>query len=314
MSRYVHLSICEEERMDKILAALDSKVRRDILRLLNENSYSVIEIAKALQIPPSTAAFHVNILQDADLINVRVKSNVRGASKIVSRKIDEISIGCIAVPDAIQASTTVLDIPIGSFTDCRVNPSCGMASEKMLIERDDTPGVFYSPAKSEAQLIWLSDGYLEYKIPNYFLRGKELLALSISMEICSEAPNYRNDWESDITFWVNGLELCTWTSPGDFGGHRGRLNPDWYPDISSQYGLLKTIRINSDGTYLDENRMSGVCAKELDLDQGDYFTFRLGLKPDAVNNCGLNLFGEKFGNYQQNILVKFEYRDRRTEE
>ena len=60
--------------------------------------------------------------------------------------------------------------------------------------------------------------------------------------------------------------------------------------------------------------MSGVCAKELDLDQGDYFTFRLGLKPDAVNNCGLNLFGEKFGNYQQNILVKFEYRDRRTEE
>ncbi len=309
MSRYVHLSLQDEERLDKIVAALDSKVRRAILRLLNENSYSVTEIAKMLQIPPSTAAFHINILQDADLVNVRIKANVRGASKIISRKINEINIGCVYPPNSEQVLTTVLNIPIGSFTDCCVKPTCGMASEETLIEQDDTPGVFFSPAKAKAQLIWLSDGYLEYRIPNYLLKDKKMLALTISMEICSEAPNYRNDWESDITFWINGHEVCTWTSPGDFGGHRGRLNPDWYPDISSQHGLLKTLRVNDGGTYLDENRMSKVRACELGLDKGEYFTFRLGNKPDAINNGGLNLFGEKFGNYQQNIVVKFEYVD-----
>lgn len=309
MSRYIHLSIHDEQRMDKVLSALASKVRRDILRLINENSYSVTEIAKILRIPPSTAAFHINILQEAELINVRIKPNVRGSSKIISRKIDEISIGCVSSPDSELVLTTILDIPIGSFTDCSVKPTCGMAGEDTLIERDDTPGVFFSPAKAKAQLIWLSEGYLEYRIPNYFLRNMEVLGLTISLELCSEAPNYRNDWESDITFWVNGQELCTWTSPGDFGGHRGRLNPDWYPDISSQYGLLKTIRVNSDGTYLDEDRMTRVSVLDIAIDRGDYFTFRLGNKPGATNVGGMNLFGEKFGNYQQNILVKLEYRN-----
>lgn len=314
MSRYMHLSIYDEERIDKIMAALASKIRRDILRLVDKNSYSVTEIAKALQLPPSTAAFHINILQDAELINVQTKSALRGSAKIISRRLDEISLSCMDTSGNANVLTTVLDIPVGSFSDCAVKPSCGMANEENIIERDDTPGVFYSAAKATAQLIWLSDGYLEYRIPNYFLNNMEPLALSLSMEICSEAPNYRNDWESDITFWINGQEVCTWTSPGDFGGHRGQLNPKWYPDISSQYGLLKTVRVNSDGTYLDENKMSNVGIRELNIGQGDYFTFRMGNKPNAVNAGGLNLFGEKFGNYQQNIIVKLEYKDTRTEE
>lgn len=313
MSRYVHLSIREEERMDKIFSALDSNVRRDILRLVNNNSYSVIEIAKILGIPPSTAAFHINILQNADLINIQMKSNLRGSSKIISRKIDEISISCVDASQSTDVITTILDIPIGSFTDCSVMPSCGMANEENIIEMDDTPGVFFSTEKAGAQIIWFASGYLEYKIPNYFLKEKEPVGLSFSMELCSEAPNYRNDWESDITFWVNGVEICTWVSPGDFGGHRGQLNPRWWPDISSQYGLLKTVRLNSYGAYLDENKMSSIRLSDLNIEQGDYFTLRIGIKPDAVNAGGINLFGEKFGNYQQNITVKFEYKDKRIE-
>lgn len=304
------MSIDDEERIDKVMAAMASKTRRDILRLVNRNSYSVTEIAKLLNIPTSTAAFHVNHLQEADLIHVQSKSSQHGASKIISRKIDEINISYVAGFDSDQVLTTVLDIPIGSFSDCAAVPSCGIANEENIIEMDDTPGVFFSPARLNAQIVWFSAGFLEYKIPNYFLKDKDPLGLSVSLEICSEAPNYRNDWESDITFWINGTEVCTWTSPGDFGGHKGQLNPQWWSDSSTQYGLLKTIRINSRGTYLDENKMSVVRIEDLHIDCGEFFTFRIGIKPDAVNVGGVNLFGEKFGNYQQNITMKFSYKDK----
>ena len=97
MSRYMYLSIFEEERMAKVTAALNAKVRRDILRLVVQNSYNITEIAKILQIPVSTVAFHVNNLQEADLVNVQIKSAIRGSSKIISRKIDEITVRCVDV-------------------------------------------------------------------------------------------------------------------------------------------------------------------------------------------------------------------------
>ena len=111
MARYMHLSIYEEERVNKVMAALASKVRRDILRLVDQNSYSVTEIARILQIPTSTAAFHINNLQEADLIHVQTKSALRGASKIISRKIDEINISCVDASKSADEITTVLDIP-----------------------------------------------------------------------------------------------------------------------------------------------------------------------------------------------------------
>lgn len=313
MSRYIHLSIDEEERLDRVMSAMASQTRREILRLLSRSSYSVSEIARVLQIPNSTAAFHVKQLQEAELIHVQSKSAQHGASKIIGRKIDELNISYVGGFDADQVLTTVQDIPIGSYVDCQVTASCGMANSEAIIHMDDTPGVFFCADRTDAQIIWFSSGYLEYRIPTYFLRDKEVVGMSFSMEICSEAPNYRNDWESDITFWVNGKEICTWVSPGDFGGHRGKLNPGWWSDFSTQYGLLKTIRVNSGGTYLDENKASNVTLQQLELSRGEYFTLRVGIKPDAVNMGGINLFGEGFGNYQQNIIVKLSYKEKRTE-
>jgi predicted transcriptional regulator len=131
-----------------------------------------------------------------------------------------------------------------------------------------------------------------------------------SLEICSEAPKYKNNWLSDITFWVNNTEICTWTSPGDFGGQKGRLNPDWWLDDLTQYGLLKTIGISDNGVFLDEIKISPVRLDDLYIEEKDYFTFRIGIKPDAANIGGINLFGEKFGNYPQNIVVKLEYTEK----
>lgn len=310
MSRYMYLSIREDEdeMMEKIAVALSSKTRRDILRVVNDLSYNISEIAHKLDLPISTVAFHVKHLREAGLVHVQERMLTRGVEKIVSHKVDEIVLKCVAPLTVFETACTKFQIPIGSYTDCKVVPTCGMASTENMIGIDDTPGIFYSTERNDAQIIWLANGYLEYRIPNYYLANEEATELLFSMELCSEAPNYRNSWPSDITFWVNGYEVCTWTSPGDFGGRRGRLNPDWWPDISTQYGVLKTIRINERGVYLDEQKMSSMKISQLHIEEDDYFTIRIGIKPDAQNIGGFNIFGEKFGDYEQAIHVKVEHK------
>ena len=315
MPRYVYLSIHEDEdeKMEKIAVALSSKIRRDILRVVNDLSYNISEIAKILDMPISTVAFHVRHLREAGLVSVQERMMTRGVEKVVSHNTDEIVINCTMPRQVSETTTTKFQLPIGSYTDCKVERTCGMASVEKMIGIDDTPSMFYSVERNDAQLIWLAHGYLEYRIPNYFLAHEEASELLFSVELCSEAPNYRNDWPSDITFWVNGHELCTWTSPGDFGGRRGRLNPDWWLDISTQYGVLKNIRINERGVYLDERKMSSMKISKLCIEEGDYFTLRIGVKPDAQNCGGFNIFGEKFGDYEQAINVRVEHKMKREE-
>ena len=309
MPQYMDLSLYDEKSIDSIMSALASGIRRDILRLVNRNSCSISEIARTLEIPQSTAQFHVNRLEEAGLVLVQNRSNQQGSPKILSRKFDKININCVNVFDTDRIMTQVMDVPIGSYSDCDVSASCGMCTETSMIEIDDEPGAFYSPNHYHAQIIWFSAGFLEYRIPNYVLRNKKPVELAFSLELCSEAPNYRNDWKSDITFWINGIEVCTWQSPGDFGGRRGLLNPDGWSDYSTQYGLLKTVYINDKGTFLDENAVSSVGIDRLCIHEGNYFTLRIGIKPDAAHVGGINLFGKKFGNYQQDIIVKLSYQE-----
>ena len=200
-----------------------------------------------------------------------------------------------------------MEIPLGSFCDAQIEAGCGMANGSNIIIADDTPGVFFSPERYSAQIIWFAKGYLEYRIPNYMMRDKKVNAVTFSMELCSEAPNYRNDWESDITFWVNGQEVATYVSPGDFGGRRGRLNPPWWSDFSTQYGIIKTIRITNECVYLDENAVSTLNIGKLGLQAGDYITLRIGIKKDAHHQGGLNLFGEQFGDYAQGLVFTVDY-------
>ena len=309
MSRYMYMSMHEEDddKVEKIAVALSTKTRRDILRLVDGQSYSVSDIAQKLELPMSTAAFHVKHLHEADLIHVQERPASRGVTKIISRKVDEMVLRCKGVEENADVVSTNLQIPISSYTDCKAEPTCGMASTERMIGVDDQPGIFFSLERREAQIIWIAKGFLEYRVGNYFLKGQQAKELLLSLELCSEAPNYQNDWSSDITFWVNGYELCTWTSPGDFGGRRGRLNPSWWPDVSTQYGLLKNIRINERGVYLDEQKMTSIDINQLHIEDGDYFTFRIGVKEDANNPGGFNIFGEKFGDYEQAINVRIEH-------
>lgn len=307
LERDYKLQIDEEEKMANVIYALNAQARRNIMCLLKSSSYSVAELSKLLKLPISTVSFHLNILRKAGLISVVVKKNTRGNAKIVSRKVDHILLDLISDKQNIKSGHFAQEIPLGSFSDAHVEASCGMASENSIIIADDLPGAFFSPERYKAQIIWFNKGYLEYKIPNYMIKDKKLNSITFSMELCSEAPNYRNDWESDITFWINGVEVATYVSPGDFGDRRGRLNPDWWSDFSTQYGIIKNLCITEKAVYLDENRVSAHNINSLEIQKGDNIVFRIGIKENARHQGGINLFGEKFGDFSQGLVYMADY-------
>lgn len=305
--REYHLHINDEEQLDRMIQALNSSVRRKIMTLISSSSYSIADLAKKLNLPISTMSFHLNILRKAGFVNVTVKRNTRGNAKLISRQIDRFSLNFNLGNRQEESKHFSMEIPIGSFSDAQIEAGCGMADTNGIIIADDTPGVFFSPQRYAAQIVWFSKGYIEYRIPNYMLKDKFVNSVTFSMEICSEAPNYRNDWESDITFWVNGVEVATYVSPGDFGGRRGRLNPDWWSDFSTQYGIMKTLRITRECVYLDETPVHSQNLLKLKMQEGDYITLRIGVKKDAKHQGGVNLFGERFGDYSQGLVYSVDY-------
>ena len=115
---------------------------------------------------------------------------------------------------------------------------------------------------------------------------------------------YNNNWPSDITVSINDVEVTTFTSPGDFGGRRGRYTPEHWPVTSTQFGILKTITIGAGGVVVDKTPVnSHVTVSDLKLNTGNAVKFTIGIKQDAVHRGGLNLFGKNFGDYQQAIIM-----------
>lgn len=297
----------ESEQLERVFKALDSLKRIRILEYLTERVASVNDVATALDMPLSTTAVHIETLEAAGLIRTVLEPASRGLRKMCARMYDRI---VLDLPKDNWRRTKAVDttMPIGMFTDCQAFPTCGIAGQNGIIGQHDDPVSFYEPGRIDAQLIWFHHGYLEYRFPNRVPAGMRPEALLLSMEICSEAPFSNPDWPSDITVWINGHEIGTWTSPADFGGEAGLLTPEWWLPQNTQYGLLKTWHVTELESQIDGEHCSTKTIYDLDLMRSHYITMRVGVKPDAANVGGLNLFGSRFGNYPQDIMMRVSYR------
>lgn len=294
-------------KVEQLLKGLASGPRIEILRYLGGHNGSVNEIAEALGMPASTAALHINQLERAGLIRTELKPASRGLQKICVRLFDQV---VITLPAGELPHENSLDIsmPIGAYVDCRVTPTCGLASEHGIIGNLDDPATFYYPERLQAQLLWFKAGYVEYRFPKRLPANAVLDSLQISFEVCSEAPLHNDDWPSDITLWINGVEVGTWTSPGDFGGERGALTPDWWEEWNSQFGLLKVWKVTQTASFVDGIQVSTVTLQDLDLNDHPWITVRIGIKEDTANIGGMNIFGSRFGNYPQDIVMRMRFR------
>ena len=91
------------------------------------------------------------------------------------------------------------------------------------------------------------------------------------------------------------------------GGRRGKLNPDWWEDKNTQYGKLKVWTLEENGTYLDGKKVNAVSVTDYCLADGPFISVRIGVKEDAKHQGGVNLFGNSFGDYPQDIVMRILY-------
>ena len=288
------------------LKALGNETRIAILRYLGDRVVPVNQIAKDLDLPPSTATMHIVVLERAGLLHTEMRAASRGLQKVCSRTYDEL---VIDLPRGEHHTREAIEhtMPIGGYSDFQVGPTCGLAGTAGLIGYLDDPNSFYEPDRVAAQLLWFRVGYVEYRFPNRVPPGAAVLSLQLTAEVCSEAPLHDPDWPSDISVWVNGVHLGEWTCPADFGGVRGRLTPSWWEEKDSQFGVLKRWRVTANGTSIDGIPLSTVDVASLRLRRGDPITVRIGVREEAPNVGGLNLFGREFGNYPQDLGLRIEY-------
>jgi predicted transcriptional regulator len=298
------LQLTLEEAIE-ICKALANEHRMQMLNVLNQGPLNVNELSELLQIPFSTAAVNVKKLEDAGIISTEIVPG-RGSQKVNSKKYDRIVIN-LKLPESHLENNLILDMPIGEYTDCEVEPTCGLVAENSILSIIDDPRSFYEPGRKDAQLIWFRSGYVEYRFPNRVPYGARTEKIELSAEVCSEAPYYKLDWPSDITLWMNGVEIGTWTSPGDLGGKRGFLTPHWWATRNTQYGLLKRWQVNDKGSFIDGTQISDVTVDKLNIAEKPFISIRLGVKKDAQNTGGMNLFGKRFGNYEQDLILKINY-------
>lgn len=287
--------------------ALASEVRIAILQLLSKESLNVNEIAQRLAIPASTAALNVKILEEAGIIRCDLQPGIRGSMKVCYKQTDEITIHLTDDQNQSDDKVEIISMPIGNYVDYKVSPTCGIVNEKGHIDEEDEPRCFYNPLRTTAKLIWFGAGYVEYRFPNATIQEHLVKHVELSVELCSEAADYDLNCKSDITVWINGIDAGTWHSLSDFGGRRGKLNPEWWPDKNSQYGQLKTWKLTSEGTFIDEQFIHNLTANDYDLEKHPYISVRIGIKEEAKHIGGVNLFGDCFGDYPQNIVMRLSY-------
>lgn len=313
MLQPLKLSINENpDRITELSHALSSPVRVEILKLLTWKNLTIKDIALKIGLPLNTTLNHINLLEQAGLLGTQTCYTAKGKSKTCYRLLDSINILLFDQDtDLPVSSTEEYDVPIGSFFDFSdVAAPCGMANDKSGIGMDNDVSVFLSPERCDVSIIWFTRGLLEYRVPLPARHNlKNLKGIEISFEACSEAPLYNNDYKSDISVFVGDKKLGVYTSPGDFGGRRGLLNPDFWPNGMTQFGLLTSWMITNTQTSLNGNFLSFVNLRDLNLENSpkNYLSFKIGVERDAAHVGGINIFGKSFGDFPQNIIVKYFY-------
>lgn len=286
-----------------IFKALGSDVRLEILSLISRyHSINMNDLARHLSITKGALTGHVKMLREAGLIEVTAASETQGNQKICRLSHDRL-IAYLRHQET-EENRYEVDLDIGHYFQFSLKPTCGIATVDEIIGGLDDRRFFSHPDRVQAGILWFSTGFLEYRIPNLLQPRQEIEEIRIRFELGSEAPGIQEDWPSDIHFYLNKTFLGYWTSPGDFGVNRGHLNPGWWPDSLNQYGLLKTLLINREGSFIDGTKLSDVCIQDFSLDRHSEMSLRLEV-PESAENCGgLTLFGKGFGNYNQGINIQ----------
>ncbi|MFR2149665.1 MAG: ArsR/SmtB family transcription factor [Christensenellales bacterium] len=245
-SKHISFSLGQIERLCQVAKALSSQQRVKMIGLLASRSMNVNELADALGMPVSTAALNVRQLEEAGLISSEIQPGIRGAMKLCSRRIDSVSMHL--VPETQEGvSALTLKLPLGSYASARdIRPECGLVSEHAWIGESNAPRAFYHPDRLSAQLLWFESGEVEYRSRWAKSTPSRWSGWKFRWNFLQRADVPRG-FKSDIYVGLGARGAGRVDKPRRLRRAARRFNPSWWSDTSSQYGLLKTWRIDSLG-------------------------------------------------------------------
>lgn len=301
-----HITQLSASESVAVFRALGSEPRARIVELLAERDMNINELSVALGLAQPSVSKHVQILEEAGLIASDYLAGPQGMQKRCRRLHERILVELEGVRRR-EDGIAEIEVPIGMFAQVEAQSTCGLATREKMIGLIDSPLSFFMPERANAEILWSSGGYVEYMFANTLPLQASVRGIELAMEVASEAPGYENEYPSDLTVWINGIEVGTWTSPGDYGGVRGRLNPHWWADNMNQFGLLKVWQVDREGTSIDGVSLSRVRVDELGIKPWEPVRVRLGVKADARNQGGFTLFGKGFGNYEMDLVLRIAY-------
>ena len=289
-----------------VFKALGSEVRIHILQLLLDNGrMSMNDLAEALNLTNGALTPHVKKLEENDLLRINADNSGHGNLKICEPHLEKILFVFSLNPEAQNEYRSHLRV--GQYSACSVFPTCGLSMENALLGEVDDPRYFTHQKHFEADILWFTKGSVDYMIPCVIPHSAHIESIHISAELSSEAPGSNSNWPSDLHFYLNQTLVGVWTSPGDYADVPGIFTPDWWFSNWNQYGLLKTLSIRQDGTYLDNMKLSDVTIEQIHPDPRTPMYFRIAVPDTARHVGGLTIFGRGFGNYNQDIDFRILY-------
>lgn len=294
----------------QICEALGNETRLKILKILQRAPHlqTLQSLSKELNIPKTTLLHHLNVMEKANIVAVTYKSNNKTTARFFGRDARSLFVNFYYnEEEAVKEERETQELGIGQFVDF-FGESFGFCTEtddySFMVEK------CFSPQRYGAQLIWTNRGIITYYFNNNTPRYHNVTELSLSLEICSEAPYFDNEQKSDITFWINGKEITTYVCQGDYGDRRGLLTPTWWGSHNTQYGKLVTLTVTNEGVFLNGAKThSKVTLKDLNLARGNKTVIQFGNKDTTEHPGGFNIFGKAFGDYPQNIKLTFKYKN-----
>ena len=78
-------------------------------------------------------------------------------------------------------------------------------------------------------------------------------------------------------------------------------------------GMLKRFKINREGSFSDGKQVSSLPISALNLTRQPQIQMKVGVKSGARYQGGVNLYGRKFGNIEQDIVMRLWYEFREGE-
>lgn len=293
----------------ELFRTLGSEIRMQIISLLSEQKeMSIGEISAALKVTQGALTSHIRKLEQQGLISVDTRHTDRGLQKICSLKEHEILLNIYPSVEESMTKVYETEVAIGHYTDYSVRKGCGLVTAAGLLGSMDDPRVFSYPERLDAQMFWLHDGYVEYRIPNLLPDHHQIVQLTLSLEMSCSEQGSEQDIFSDIDYYLNGRKIGSWlASTENRGTTRGIYNPVWKVSPLRQHGYLKMLVINGAGVFIDGVKVMTTGADWPFLDENGEMRFRIETHTSPEHTGGVALYGSRFGNYSQDLQAIVHY-------